>query len=145
MRRQLRGTFRVPLPPSEAFVLFTARGEQEWVHGWEPHFPAPTPDDTRVGTVFTTDAHGEQTVWVVVDSSPPNRISYARITPGDRAGTVTVDIDANGIESDVSVTYDLTALIASADEQLETFASGYDAYLDSWRAAILAHLSKNHA
>jgi hypothetical protein len=39
--RRLTGRIQVPLPPEEAFRLFTPRGEQDWVHGWRPHFPAP--------------------------------------------------------------------------------------------------------
>ena len=41
----LTGTLRVPLPADEAFRLFTARGERDWVDGWEPHFPDPVDDD----------------------------------------------------------------------------------------------------
>jgi hypothetical protein len=39
--RRLTGRIQVPLPPEEAFRLFTPRGAQDWVHGWRPHFPAP--------------------------------------------------------------------------------------------------------
>ena len=95
--RRLTGRIRVPLPPVEAFRLFTPRGEQDWAHGWDPRFPAPSPDDTQPGTVFETSAHGQHTIWLVTDRQPGKRISYARVTPGDQAGTVTVSLSAAGL------------------------------------------------
>jgi hypothetical protein len=113
------------------------------VHGWQPHFPVPAPDDTEPGTVFETGGHGQPTVWVVTDREPGRRISYARITPGDRAGTVTVELSAAGQDgeaSDVEVTYRLTALSEAARPALAEFADGYPAYLQSWQDAISAWL-----
>jgi Polyketide cyclase / dehydrase and lipid transport len=138
--QRLTGRIQVPLPPEEAFHLFTPRGEQVWAHGWNPHFPSPAPDDTEPGTVFETSAHGEHTIWLVTDRQPGKRISYARVTPGDRAGSVTVVISADGHHSEVEVTYHLTALNSLADHKLSEFADGYPAYLESWRDAISAWL-----
>lgn len=64
--RRLTGRIQVPLPPGEAFRLFTPRGEQDWAHGWNPRFPAQAPNDTETGTVFETSAHGHHTIWVVM-------------------------------------------------------------------------------
>jgi hypothetical protein len=148
-RQRLTGRIRVARPPAEAFRLFTARGEQDWAAGWYPHFPAPAPDDTEPGTVFETSAqgqpgaHGQPTIWVVTDSQPGRRISYARATSGDRAGTVTVTLSPagrHGEASDVEVTYQLTALSAEAQPGLREFAHGYPAYLQSWQDAISAWL-----
>jgi hypothetical protein len=140
-QRLLTGRIRVALPPGEAFRLFTPRGEQDWVHGWHPRFPAPAPDDTEPGTVFETSSHGEHTIWLVTGRQPGKRISYARVTPGDRAGTVTVTISAAGQDSEVEVTYQLTALAGHAEEHLSEFADGYPAYLRSWEDAIAAWLA----
>lgn len=139
---RLTGRIRVGLPPAEAFRLFTARGEQDWAPGWEPHFPAPASDDTEPGTVFETRPHGQPgthvppTVWVVTNRESGRHISYARMTPGDRAGTVTVELSAADGASDVEVTYQLTALSAAAEPGLREFADGYAAYLQSWQDAI---------
>jgi hypothetical protein len=103
LRRRLTGRIRVALPPREAFRLFTPRGEQDWVHGWHPHFPAPAPDDTE-------------------------------------PGTVTVSLSAAGQHSEVEVTYELTALTGPAADELQEFADGYPAYLQSWQDAITAWL-----
>ena len=137
-QRRLTGRIRVALPPGEAFRLFTPRGEQDWVPGWHPHFPAPAADDTEPGTVFETSAHGQHTIWLVTDHQPGKRISYARVTPGDRAGTVTVALSPDGEQSAVEVTYQLTALSGSAERTLSEFADGYVAYLQSWEDTIAA-------
>jgi hypothetical protein len=140
-QRQLSGRIRVALPPGEAFRLFTPRGEQDWAHGWHPRFPAPAPDDTVPGTVFETSAHGQHTTWLVTDCQPGKHISYARVTPGHQAGTVTVTISPIGQHSEVEVTYQLTALTGPAGDKLREFADGYPAYLQSWQDAITAWLS----
>ena len=135
-RQRLIGRIMVDLPPSEAFRLFTPRGEQDWAPGWHPHFPAPVTDDAEPGTVFETDAHGQHTIWLVISRDPGKQISYARITPGHQAGTVTVTVSPSDGRSEVAVTYDLTALGHAAAEELGKFANGYDAYLKSWQDDI---------
>lgn len=126
---------------AEAFLLFTPRGEQEWARGWEPVFPARELDDTEPGTIFTTDAHGRRTTWIVTDRRPPTRIGYARVGT-DRAGTVTVEVTARGDHSEVDVVYDLTAFTVVAEADLERFAEGYASYLESWEHHILTSLEK---
>ncbi|MFD0683785.1 SRPBCC family protein [Actinomadura fibrosa] len=134
-RRRLTGRLRVALPPEEAFGLFTPRGEERWVPGWRPRFPAG--DDGGPGTVFETVHDGETTTWVVLVHEPGRRLSYARVTPGHRAGTVTVVLTGDGDGgSDVEVSYDLTALTADAERALDGFAAGYPAFLRSWEGAI---------
>jgi hypothetical protein len=143
IRRRLSGTIRVALPPTEAFRLFTPRGEQDWVAGWLPQFPDPTTDDTRPGTVFLTEADQVTTTWVVLDRHPGRSVSYARVTPGSRAGTVTVTLEeAPDIHhSVVTVTYDLTALTDAAKADLDDFADDYPAFLSSWQEAIAGWLT----
>jgi len=141
-QRRLTGRIQVALPPGEAFRLFTPRGEQDWAPGWHPRFPAPAHDDTEPGTVFETSAHGHDTVWLVTDRQPGKRISYARVTPGGQAGSVTVTINAAGRHSEVEVTYHLTALTGPASVKLGEFADGYPAYLRSWEDDIAAWLQR---
>ena len=139
-RRRLTGRIQVALPPGDAFRLFTPRGEQDWAHGWHPRFPAPAADDTEPGTVFETSAHGQHTIWLVTARENGKRISYARVTPGDQAGTVTVTLNPAGEYSEVEVTYELTPLSSPADRKLTEFADGYPAYLRSWQDSIAALL-----
>ena len=90
LRVRLEGEVPVALPPGAAFTLFTPSGETAWADGWSPYFPAPADDDTEPGTVFETDHDGHRTTWIVVQCDPGETITYARISPGERAGLVTV-------------------------------------------------------
>jgi hypothetical protein len=138
MRRRLTGSLRVALPPDQAFGLFTPRGEEAWVPGWAPHFPASTDTDARPGTVFQTGGHLHTATWVVTDSEWGRRVAYARVVPGFDAGTVSVTLeDADG-QTDVTVTYDLTALTEEGTRQLRRFADDYPGFLRSWHDAIAA-------
>ncbi len=140
-RQRLTGRLRVALPPREAFRLFTPCGEEDWAAGWQPRFPAPAADDSAPGTVFETSAHSRETVWLVLERRCGERISYARVTPGGMAGTVTVALSPAGGGSDVEVTYELTTLTGTPAAELARFAHGYPAYLRSWQAAIAALLA----
>jgi hypothetical protein len=142
-RERLTGRIEVALPPGEAYGMFTPLGEQDWAHGWHPRFPVPAPDDAEPGTVFETRAHGEHTVWVVTSREPGRRISYARVTPGELAGTVTVTISPSGGGSEVEVTYELTPLTATAGARLRDFADGYPGYLRSWQDAISSRITRS--
>ena len=77
---RLVGRLMVALARDRAYHLFTPRGEQDWAPQWQPTFPAGAADDTAPGTVFETHAHEASTTWVVVDSTPGQRIRYARMT-----------------------------------------------------------------
>lgn len=140
IRQRLTGRIQVDLPPGEAFRLFTPRGEEDWAPGWHPRFPVPATDDTEPGTVFETHAHGQHTTWLVTSREPCKRICYARVTPGEQAGTVTITVSASGGRSEVEVVYELTALTTAANQRLSEFADGYLAYLQSWQDAIAAWL-----
>jgi hypothetical protein len=120
--QRLTGRITIDLPPGEAFRLFAPRGERDWVSGWDPHFPAPASDDTEPGTVFETHVHDQHTVWVVSGREPGRRISYARVTPGHLAGTVAISIRPSGRQSEVQVTYQLTALTPTASQKLKAEA-----------------------
>ncbi|WP_433331450.1 SRPBCC family protein [Spirillospora sp. CA-294931] len=139
-RHRLSGRITVPLPPAEAFTLFTPRGEERWVKGWQPRFPSGGTDDTEPGTVFETGTGDETTTWVVIARDPGHRVSYARTTPGSRAGTVTVSLKPAEEGTEVEVAYDLTALTPEAEAGLAEFATGYPAFLQSWEEAIKAVL-----
>jgi len=116
--------------------------KQDWVPQWKPHFPAPAVDDTAPGTVFETQAHGQTTTWVVVESTSGRRIRYARVTPQVDAGTVTVTLEDVGGQSEVTVTYELTTLTDAANAHLHAFAARYPAFLQSWEHAIAAYLAQ---
>jgi hypothetical protein len=119
-------TLRVPLPVAEALHLFTPVGERAWAPGWDPVFPAGEQGDGAApGTVFLTG----ESVWVAVDREP-DRVRYARVLPGVRAGTIEVRLRPDGDEALADVTYVTTAL---NDEP-------FDPDLAHWEPAILAAL-----
>jgi hypothetical protein len=132
-----RASFELDLPVSAAFRYFTPRGEREWADGWDPAFPVEPEDDAEPGTVFRTSAHGAETLWVVAARPAEHAIVYARVAPGDRAGTVTVacrTTPRGGTE--VEVTYDLTALEPAGDATLAAFERHYPEFIEGWRQAI---------
>jgi Activator of Hsp90 ATPase homolog 1-like protein len=132
----LVGGLRVALPVGEAFRLFTAIGERDWVDGWHPHFPEPVEDDAAVGTVFYTDAHGEHVTWIVIDRDGDRQIRYARVAAHRDAGTVEVRLEPGNGHTEVTVTYRLTALSPDGDRWLRAFAAGYPEFLRSWETSI---------
>ena len=143
MTAVLTGTLTVDLPPSQAFRLFTPRGEQDLAAGWRPRFPAPPDDDSAPGTVFETTAHGHTTTWVVVDRTAGTQVRYARSTPGLSAGTVAVRVDSiSSGRSRVEVTYALTAVTDAGRRWLDDFAAGYAGFLAGWQEAIAASLAR---
>jgi hypothetical protein len=138
-------TISVPLPADEAMVLFTARGERDWVEGWDPKFPVGEPDDEGEGTVFVTTADGRPTYWVVA-ARATGSVRYARITPGLFAGTVEVrERRSDGRATQVDVTYDLSALTPHGAAKLDDFAAGYEQEIGAWQDAIETALAKHAA
>jgi hypothetical protein len=127
-----RASFHLALSPERALELFTPDGERRWVEGWDPAFPAGASD--QAGTVFTT-AHHRETIWVIVERAE-RAVRYARVVPGEDAGSGAVVCARDRGGTTVEVTYDLTALTPHAAAGLREFAAGYDGYLDGWRRRI---------
>jgi hypothetical protein len=138
----LRREVGVALPPEQAFHLFTPVGERLRAEGWEPHFPAgERADGAAVGTVFTTQAHGSTTLWVVVDHAE-NLVRYARIAPDRLAGLVEVTLRPDGAGgTTAAIGYDLTALTPEAEHELAHLAATYDDFIAGWERAIAAVLA----
>jgi Polyketide cyclase / dehydrase and lipid transport len=136
LKYRLSERIRVALPAEEAFQLFTPRGECEWARGWDPTFPALTDDDSEPGTVFQIDAHGHRGTWLVTDREWGRRIAYAQVVPGQRAGSVTVTLDAIEGGSEVEVVYELTPLSEAGEHDLVQFAENYGDFMRSWQDEI---------
>lgn len=131
-RMQHTGTVTVRVPLHDALRLFTPEGERAWVEGWHPRYATTTDDDTAPGTVFTTTADGRTTIWVVVERRTDG-YRYARVTPGHTAGMVTVTGSVlDEARTAVEVTYDLSALSASARNTLDALDAGYVTMLLRW-------------
>lgn len=132
--------FVLPFALSDTFPLFTPEGERAWVPGWEPEYLYPLQPSDMVGTVFRTQHHGEETLWLVLQYDPGAGLaSYGRFTPGSRIGTVDVRCEAMGpSHTRVTVTYALTAVSAHGTGILAALtAESYAAMLAEWRESII--------
>lgn len=133
--RRVRCTGTVQLPPGIAapLGLFTPEGERAWAAGWDPSYPAPAEDDSEPGTVFQTRHGPHAGTWVVTSREPGRSIRYARVIADQDAGTVSVTLDS---ETEVTVSYDLTALSEPGAAHLAQFEADYPQFLAHWEHAI---------
>ena len=141
-RVSLAGPLHVPLRPSQAWHLFTPRGERFWAGDWDPRFLVDVVDDSEPGTVFTTRNGGRYMIWTVVGRDPGRAIEYARVAIDDHAGMVLVTCAPEpGGGTTVAVRYELTALKPAANPGLDEFAAGYQGFLEHWQDSIKAALA----
>jgi hypothetical protein len=129
MRIERTGHFTLAAEIEAVMPLFTAEGERAWAPGWEPSYPDSPAHG--VGQVWTTGGAGE-TTWVTVQADD-TCVRYARVTPGDSAGIVTVSCAPTTDGTTVTVTYDLTALSPAGESRLVEFSSAYDDMLRHWQ------------
>ena len=138
--RRVRCTGTVQLPPGIAapLGLFTPEGERAWAAGWDPSYPAPAEDDSEPGTVFQTRHGVHPGTWIVASREPGRSIRYARVIADQDAGTVTVTLDCSDPASgtQVTVSYDLTALSEPGAAHLAQFEANYPKFLAHWEHAI---------
>jgi len=93
-------------------------------------------DDTAPGTVFHV-AHADRlAIWTVVRRDLGASIEYCTMTPGRRAGLVTVTLAASPAGTTATVTYVLTSLAPEANAELDRFATDYPQFLTHWQHAI---------
>ncbi len=143
LRTRQKGSFALPLPPDEAFDLFTAEGERRWVDDWEPVILSDC-GALEPGAIFLTDHGGEHTVWTVIEADrPASRLLYSRVSPGRRAGTVSVKLADEDGGTRVHVAYDITALAKDAEPLVAAMdAAGFAAMLGEWRQLIERSLTE---
>ena len=137
--RRVRCTGTVRLPPGLAapLDLFTPEGERAWAAGWDPSYPAPAEDGSEPGTVFQIRHGAHPGTWIVASREPGRSIRYARVIADQDAGTVSVTLDS---ETQVTVSYDLTALSEPGAAHLAQFAASDPQFLAHWEQSISATL-----
>ena len=137
LRTVLRGGFGLVMAPDEAFPLFTALGEKEWVPGWDPELVFPASGELEQDQVFLTGEGDEKTFWYVsqVDFKS-HRVDYIRNTPTSRVARVHVEVHPDGTGSKVDVTYVWTALSESGAREIEAAAAGYEAMMGEWKRLV---------
>jgi hypothetical protein len=125
----------------QAFMFFTPAGEELWVEGWKPAYVYPRDGRTECGMVFTTGQGDELTIWTLADfDRKSHRSRYLRCTPASRTTIVEVRCVAlDGARTEVSVSYELTALNAAGEQVLEDFeGERFAAMIDDWARKIAA-------
>lgn len=129
------GSFQLDLDAGDAFPLFTAEGERDWVPGWSPTVLGPKQE---AGLVFLTGTGKENTIWTVLESDRAQlRHRYSQVTPGVRAGTVEVSLSREAAGCCVHVAYDMTALPGASEDALDGYCEpNFDAMLREWRELI---------
>lgn len=138
MRRVVSGEFELPVSAAEAIHFFTPEGERIWVPGWDPVYPAGDASEST-GTVFTTDAAGAETIWIVERiNRNTHSAAYSRVTPGHHAGTVKVqcaDLAEGGCV--VTVAYDMSLLPGSDPTGLDSYDDpSFAAMMDEWASEV---------
>ncbi len=133
------GFITVELPFEETLELFTPEGERRWVDDWQPDYLHRAGGGDEIDTVFRTSHGGEETFWIVLDHDlEDGTISYSRMTPGSRLGTVAVSVE--GIDEGscwVEVTYELTATSDAGNQTLQRLTpQAYRAMLADWERRI---------
>ena len=138
-RVRCSGTVRLPSGLAEPLTLFTPEGERAWAAGWDPSYPSPASapagdgDGSEPGTVFQTRHGAHPGTWIVASREPGRSIRYTRVVAEQDAGTVTVTLVS---DTQVTVSYDLTALTEPGAAHLAQFAAGYPQFLAHWEQAI---------
>lgn len=131
--------FNLDMPPDEAFKLFTAEGERDWVEAWHPVFlHSDEPETTSAGTVWETGQGETRTLWMCIDWLPPQRVRYARVMPTARFDLVEVEVESEGAGSVIAVTYTFTPLTDAAHAEVEAIdAESFAKMIGEWPRHIL--------
>jgi hypothetical protein len=138
VRVQLTGSFTLPASVEQVMPLFTAEGERAWAPGWEPTYQDSS--EHEVGQVWTT-AGPPETTWVTVQADD-TCVRYARVALGFSAGIVTVSCRATADGTEVTTSYDMSALSPAGEERLAELAATYEEMLEHWRLHATAVLPR---
>lgn len=129
----------VDRPLAHAMPLFTPKGEESWVPGWEPDYITPKSGETCEEMLFVTSHGNETTYWTCLNWQPEDgHVRYLRLNPHSRVGFVDVQCSADGPEKTrVRVAYQLYALSDSGRRYLaEMTESTFVEMIDEWAQLI---------
>ena len=131
----------VQRPASETFPLFTPKGEEAWVPGWNPTYVRPETGETCEEMIFTTGEGDEKTFWTCLTWRPDRwHVRYLRLTPASRVAFV--DVQCKPEEpgrTRVRVSYQVQALSDDGRSYLESLTeSQFAKSIDEWSDLIQA-------
>jgi hypothetical protein len=133
--------FTVDLPYSDAAPLFGAWAEQKWAPEFKPEFLYPLPPADQEGAVFRVQKGEHSSVWVnTVFNLPAGHVQYVYMLEAILVTRIDIHLRKDGEhKTDVSVTYERTALDPSGNEKVESMAKTDAHSADEWRDAINAY------
>ena len=132
-------SFDLDLGPSEAFPLFTPKGEELWVPDWRPEYIEPQSGETVAGMVFRTGDGEESTIWTCLEYDPRARHArYLRVTPASRVAWVDVACAPHGGGgTTVQVSYSFVPLTASGDTYVSNMSdASFATMIGDWKGLI---------
>ena len=132
----------VDRPASEAFPLFTPKGEEAWVPGWNPTYIRPETGKTCEEMIFTTGEGDEKTFWTCLSWQPDQwHVRYLRLTPASRVTFVDVQCSPDGPDrTRVRVAYQVHAISDHGRSYLEGLTeSDFAKSIDEWSDMIQAN------
>ena len=137
------GVVAMALPPAEAFPLFSAEGEREWVAGWNPRYLHRTESGAGEGVVCqTTHKNGRTATWIQTRHDPPaGAASFLYVIPEHHTAMVDVVVSSDGEgRSQATVRYRMTSLSPDADDFVRAFGADFERTMAHWAEAIQRHV-----
>lgn len=130
--------FTVDLPYVDAAPLFGAWAEQKWAADWKPQFLYPNPPVDQEGAVFLVEKGPHTSIWVnTAFDLPRGHVQYVYVLGQILVTRIDIHLKKNGEnQTDVSVTYERTALDPSANDQVKSLAQSDAGSADEWSSAI---------
>lgn len=129
----------IRLPIDRAFPLFTPKGEEDWVPGWQPDYISPADGTTGAEMLFTTGTGKDKTYWTCMQWEPEqHHTRYLRITPEARVAFVDVRCAAlSDTETTVTVAYSFAGLSKAGQAFIDATTPEYfAAMIDEWEILI---------
>ena len=135
MHVRRESSFTVNQPLEKVFPLFTPKGEGLWGEGWKPTYLYPKSGETEQGMVFVTGQSSEDhIIWRMEIYDPSHgRVRYSRISPSNRYGVVEVECRAGAAGTEVTVTYEFTALSEAGNAFIREYSEEkYRVMIGTW-------------
>lgn len=135
----------VPLPVEQAFPLFTPKGEEAWVPGWNPTYVSPPSGEAGQEMIFTTGTGADFTLWTCLQWQPETwHVRYQRSTPGSRVAFVDVRCKPLGPGATaVRVSYAYAPISEAGAAFIAAITpDSHAAMIEEWVRLIDAHVSR---
>jgi hypothetical protein len=136
--------FTVNLPYDDTFPLFGAWEERKWAPDWKPQFLFPHAGADREGAVFLVNHRSHSSVWMLTRfDRTSGRVQYAFVLNNAVAACINIAIKAHAAnKTDVSVSYEWTALDPNANEHVRDLAKQYEGAGAEWETQINSYASR---